>query len=277
MYRDGGLNAVDGPETMRIAVIGFGGMGQSLYRSLQKAGPYRIGAALVPEGLQAEATSAGLAVFHSVANLLGWTPDLVVECAGHEALAGSVSPILRAGVDVVVASVGALADQRLAGDLEASARAGGARLTIASGAVGGLDALAAARLAGLASVTYVGRKPPRAWAGTPAGEKLDLDALTEPATIYEGNARDAALLYPRNANVTASIAIAGIGFEDTRVRLVADPSVDRNVHELTVVGAFGSFSVKLENAALPSNVKTSWLAALSIEKSIRSHFDAIRF
>ncbi|HVR54655.1 MAG TPA: aspartate dehydrogenase, partial [Pseudorhodoferax sp.] len=172
-------------------------------------------------------------------------------------------------------SVGALGDAALRAEIEEAARAGGGRPLVASGAIGGLDALRAARAsgaAGLHSVRYTGRKPPLAWAGTPAEARCDLAAVREPTVVFEGHAAEAARAFPKNANVTAAVALAGIGFERTAVTLVADPGVTANVHELQATGAFGSLSLQLANAPLPDNPKTSWLAALSIEAALHAHF-----
>src|SRR5690606_15993483 len=155
--------------------------------------------------------------------------DLVVECAGHRAIEDHVMPALAAGYPCVVTSVGALAAPGLPERLEAAARAGGSRLELLAGAMGAIDALAAARLGGLDEVIYTGSKPPVAWKGTPAQQACDLDGLTDAAVVFEGNARDAARLYPRNANVAATLALAGVGFERAGVRLIADPRASGNV------------------------------------------------
>jgi aspartate dehydrogenase len=155
--------------------------------------------------------------------------------------------------------------------LAAAGTAGRARLITVSGAIGGLDALDAARGSAINAVRYTGRKPPQAWLGTPAAQACDLGAIREATLVFEGSAGDAARLYPKNANVTAAVALAGVGFDKTEVRLMADPSVTRNVHELEVEGNFGRFVIRLENSALPQNARTSWLAALSIEAELRKY------
>ena len=93
--------------------------------------------------------------------------------------------------------------------------------------------------------------------------------------FFEGSAREAAQTYPFNANVTATLALAGIGFEDTKVRLVADPGVTRNVHEFSVRSACGDFTMRLEGFPSPANPKTSLLAGYSVARELLNRADAI--
>lgn len=262
--------------TPLVVSIGFGAIARSLAAALA-AGPdgLRLGGALLPEGRKA-AVPAGMTRWTGVEALIAAKPDLVVECATHAAVREAVPPLLAAGIDVVIASIGALGDPAARAAVEAAARRGGARATTVPGAIGGLDALGAAALAGLDSVAYVGRKPPAAWAGTPAEQAVDLAGLSEAAVFYDGDAGAAARDYPKNANVTAAVALAGLGFERTRVRLIADPAASGNSHEIEARGAFGALRIVLDNAALPANPRTSWLAALSVERTVRRHFSALR-
>lgn len=253
----------------RIAVIGHGAMGRYLLPRLARLLP-RAELALVLR--EPGEVPAGCTPLSGAAPLQAWRPSLLIECAGHGAVREHVPGALRAGVDTIITSVGALADAGLRAELDASALAGASRLITVAGAIGGLDALDAARSAGLDSVRYIGRKPPLSWSGTPAQQAFDLAALTQATVIFQGSARESARAYPKNANVTAAVALAGIGFERTEVTLVADPGVTQNCHELEVRGAFGEFHIRLANAPLPDNPKTSWLAALSLEAQIRRYF-----
>jgi len=255
-----------------IVSLGFGAMARSLAASLA-AGPsgLRLSGFLLPAESRAD-TPEGMTRWTGIADLIAAKPDLVVECATHEAVRETVPALLAAGIDVVIVSIGALGDPATVAKLEDAARRGGARPTAVSGAIGGLDVLRSAALAGLDSVTYVGRKPPAAWTGTPAESILDLATLAEATVFYEGNAVEAARDYPKNTNVTAAVALAGVGFEKTRVRLVADPAAPGNTHELEAKGAFGDFRIVLNNKPLPENPKTSWLAALSVEQAVLRRF-----
>ena len=203
-----------------------------------------------------------------VASLLADKPDAVAECASHVAVHDYGPAILEAGRDLIVISIGSLSDEALYTRLAQAATTGGARLVLPAGALGGIDALSAARLSGLESVVYTGRKPPKAWKGTPAEKLLALDTIKEPVVFFEGSARMAATVYPFNANVAATLAIAGIGLDNTQVRLVADPGIERNVHEFAVRSACGDFAVKLEGRPSPANPKTSLLAGYSVAREL---------
>lgn len=190
---------------------------------------------------------------------------LVVEAAGHQALADYGEAALAQGSDLLVASVGALADPELLGRL--TDHPGKGQLLLPAGALTGIDGLAAARAGGLTKVTYTARKPPATLAD-------DLDADRE-TVLFEGNAREAALAFPRSTNVAATVALAGLGFEETVVRVIADPAVDMNIHVVEAEGAFGEFSLRISGRPLPGNPKTSSLTAMSLLRAVNNRTSAI--
>lgn len=253
-----------------IAIIGSGAIGEAVAAFLAEHHDVTIVAAIVEPGMEARARD----VFGSRANVvtdvasLSIPVDLAVDCAGHPALRQHGAEILARGIDLVSVSSGALADAVLYERLAAAAKEGHSQLRVVSGAIGALDALSAASVGELQHVTYRGRKPPKGWRGSPAEAKLDLDALSEAAVHFSGSARTAALEYPKNANVAASVALAGIGFDGTQVELIADPAATRNVHEIVAEGDFGRFEFRIAGDALPDNPRSSAITAMSVVREI---------
>jgi aspartate dehydrogenase len=250
----------------RIALIGFGAIGGRVASVLRQQAPdCPIVAVLLRPG-SARAVP-GVPVVTDIAGLRAAQPELVLECAGQAALASVGPAVLAAGIDLVVASVGALADPEMESLLRGAAEESHARLTLATGAVGGLDALSAMRLAGPIRVLYRSRKPPAAWAGSAAEKLVDLANLTSATSFARVSARRAALDYPKNANVAATIALAGAGLDATECELVADPSVSANIHEIEAHGPTGEMFVRMEGVPDPENPRTSMLTAYSMVKA----------
>ena len=272
--------------TGHVAIIGFGAIAQELIAILcaQDGGAPGAISILVREGREkvartrAQEIIAGrcsVEVMSDLAGLLAGRPDVLVECAGHGAVQSFGAVVLAAGTDMIVASVGALADAALEAELRAAAAGSGAQLTLPAGAIGGVDVLAAARLAGIADVTYTGRKPPEAWRGTPAEAAIDLGNLAIETVFFEGSAREAASAYPKNANVAATLALAGLGMDATRVRLVADPGAQANSHEFSVRSNAVDFSMTLTAKPSPLNPKTSASTVYSIARAVLNRSQAI--
>ncbi|GAA4336009.1 aspartate dehydrogenase [Pigmentiphaga soli] len=268
--QEGGPAAVPA-RPLRIALVGCGAIGQIVLEAIRRDAAFEV-AAVVTTARGAGAAAAflrGLGIEAEVGTALPPSGiDLVAEAAGQEAVARHVVPALRRGIRGIVASVGALSVPGCAEAIEAAAREGGTQVEMIAGAIGAIDALAAARTGRLDSVRYFGRKPPQAWRGTPAETSHDLDALAAPAVVFSGSAREAALRFPKNANVAATVAFAGLGLDRTEVQLIADPAATQNVHVLQAEGEFGRLELILSNAPSARNPKTSALAAYSLVRAL---------
>jgi aspartate dehydrogenase len=255
-----------------VGLIGCGGIAQDVVAALgaSTANGVRIVGALARPGRGDEARGrlCEIDIVETLDALLARGPELVAEVAGQAAVAEHGDKVLRSGIDFLVISVGALADPALLGRLKSAAHDGNSRILLPAGAIGGIDAIAAMRVAGLTSVRYRSRKPPAAWRGSPAERVVDLGALTQRTVLYKGTAGEAALLYPQNANVAAAVALAGLGFDATEVELVADPDAPGNVHEIEAEGAAGRFAIQLQGKPSRSNPKTSALAAMSVARAL---------
>jgi len=191
--------------------------------------------------------------------------DLIVEAASQDAIRAYALNVLKAGKDLMIMSVGALVDSELAEEIRRCAKESGKRVYIPSGAIAGLDGVKAAVIGRVDIVILTTRKPPEGLKDAPyvKQKKMQLEKLKNPALIYEGPAIEACKLFPANVNVAAALGLVGIGVEKTRVQIIADSSIKRNIHEIMVKGEFGELKVNIKNIPLISNPKTSCLAALS--------------
>jgi aspartate dehydrogenase len=206
--------------------------------------------------------------------LLESQPDFVVECARQRVLQDLGPLILESGKSLVLSSVGALATEATHEKLTQAAKQGGARMFIPAGALGGIDALAAARHVGISSVRYTRRAPPSTWVKSGAMAETEARALDQPKAVFEGTAREAAQRYPKNANVTATIALAGIGFERTHVMLLADPAATANVHVVEAHGPFGTLRTEISAAPITGST-SSRIVAGSLVRAVLSHIERI--
>jgi len=263
---------------LKVLMIGYGAVAGYAAARLSGHPAVRIEWGLCRAGREAAAKAAlgdDVRLITTVADLAG-PVDVAIDCAGHAGLAAHGPDLLARGIDVATVSIGALADAALADRLADAARAGGAQLELVAGAIGAVDALAAARQGGLDRVTYTARKPPAGWRGTAAEEAIDLDHLEAPVEFFRGTAREAALRYPKNANVAATIGLAGLGLDETTASLIADPTSDGNRHEIAAAGAFGSFRFEIEGRPLPGNPKSSSLTAMAVVRAILNRATPIR-
>lgn len=263
---------------MNLGIIGVGAIGAYVRQGLEQRG-HSIGALLVrPERVRELADELPGPLYVGCVADLPDDIDLMIDCAGQSALKMHGPAILRRGFDLLTVSIGALAHADLTTELEQAAEHGKATLHLASGAIGALDCLRAAGAGRIDSVTYTGTKPPAGWKGSPAEQQLDLESLTGEAQLhFAGSAREAALRYPKNANVAAAVALAGVGMDQTQVRLIADPNVDQNIHEVLAAGEFGQFRFEIRGNALPDNPKSSALAAMSVVSQVEQMAQRIRF
>jgi aspartate dehydrogenase len=182
--------------------------------------------------------------------------DLVVEAASHAAVATYATGWLERGADVLLMSIGALGDDKLRQEIFEAAASCDRSVFVPSGAIGGLDLLRSARVGRIDAVHLTTSKPP-----TTLG--VEVDGAAGPSVLFDGPASDAVRAFPQNVNVAAAVSLSGIGFDRTRVTVVADPSLTVIVHELEITGEFGRARVTLSNEPDTINPKTSRLAIMS--------------
>ncbi|MDH3365419.1 MAG: aspartate dehydrogenase [Thermoplasmata archaeon] len=258
---------------MKICVIGCGAIGAAIAREMEHLS--NIDTVYLTDRSQECATrlQQKLAKVSYVPDIVPILNDigLVVEAASQDAARYYVPLALSAGVDVLIMSVGVLHDEEFQADTHRLAKRKGAKVHVPSGAVGGIDALSAARLDEMDEVLLTTTKPPSAFGKNQylASKGVVPSEIRVRTELFEGSAREAVKHFPQNINVAATIALAGIGFDKTKIRIVCDPQVKTNEHHLQARGRFGELDVVTRNVPSPRNPKTSYLAAMSAISAIK--------
>ena len=258
-----------GPK-LRVAVAGLGSIGAKVVGELERGIEGLVLAAVASQNPEKHrAWLDGLTTKPAVLPIeaLGEAADIVVECAPSKLVRSIVAPVVSRGKTAIVLSVGALLENE---DLIALAKDNGGQIVVPTGALIGLDAMAAASVGTIHSVRMVTRKPVEGLVGAPhlVDNNIAIEGITEPLRIFEGTARQAAKGFPANLNVAVALSLAGIGPDRTRVEIWADPTITRNTHRIEVDSDSARFSMSIEN--IPSeNPKTGLITALSVIACLR--------
>ena len=204
-------------------------------------------------------------------HLLSSNPvELVVEAASQDAVRKDAVSILQNKKDMMIMSAGALLDESVFEVISDACRDFGKTVYLPSGAIAGLDALKAVK-DDLESVMLVTTKNPASFIGAPFFDSSDInpDKISEPTILFDGVAKDAISLFPKNVNVSALLSLVGLGSKNTNVRVIADPNTNKNTHQINAQGKFGKISMTVENIPDVTNPKTSRLATLSAIELLR--------
>ena len=257
--------------TLRVAIGGFGAIGKVVAQHVDRGiDGLTLAAISARDQARAETAMAGFRRPVPVVPLASlWEhADLIVECAPAALLRELAEPALAHGRRVMVLSCGALLDNF---DLVEMARRHGGRVLVPTGALLGLDAVAAAAEGDITSVHMITRKPPPGLAGAPYLEEnaISVSGLSEAKRVFAGTAREAARGFPANVNVAAALALAGIGPDRTTIEIWADPTVTRNTHRIEVEADAARFLLQIENVPSTENPRTGRLTALSVIAALR--------
>lgn len=257
---------------LRVGIGGLGAIGTALTLELDKGIPgLELRAVSARDADKAQQRLSGLVSKPRIVSLaqLAELADVVVECAPASVYDEIARPAIEAGKILVTMSSGALLSRA---DLIERAKATGARIIVPSGGILGLDALKAAAEGEIHSVMLISRKPPRSLDGAPylVANNISVLHLKSATRVFQGNAREAALAFPANANVAATLSLAGIGAERTRIEIWADPEARENIQEVRVRSAAADFEIRLASHPLPDNPRTGSLTPKSVIATLRS-------
>ncbi len=270
-FTDANAPASQAGPSIKTAIAGLGTIGTTLVRKLSQGAIPGIELTAVAARDSEKARrildelGCGVPVL-PLADLVS-VADLVVECAPSAILPEIARPVLAAGKKVMVLSVGALLSNP---DLLDLAKKTGGQIIVPTGALLGLDAVSAAAEGKIASIRMVTRKPVKGLLGAPYLEEhgIKIEGITEPLMVFEGSAREAAKGFPANLNVAVALSLAGIGPDETRLEIWADPTVTRNTHRIVVESDSARFDMTIEN--IPTeNPKTGRITALSVIAALR--------
>jgi aspartate dehydrogenase len=253
---------------MRLGLIGCGAIGGEVVRAANE-GTLAPGVQLAAVLVRRPRAEPDPLITHDPEIFFDRDLEAIVECAGHQAVRDHGVRCLESHADLVLTSIGALVDDDQYARLEQAAGRTGRKLRVASAGIGALDILGAAAIGGLTRVEMTVRKDPSAWWGTEAEHVCDLASLREPLVIYAGSVREGAARYPQNVNISAAVALAGLGLDRTRLTIVADPTIQSHVVEIFAEGAFGSFRFTEDVLPTEANPKTGRLVAMAVIRTIR--------
>ena len=241
-------------EKVKVGLIGCGAIGTVLAEAIERK--LVVCDELVVYDFDAEkaqklkcALKFPVTITASVDELLASKPKVVVEAASQQSAKQYAAKIVASGTKLIVMSTGALLDLNV--DLT--------KIHVPSGAIGGLDALSSAALAGIDEVTLTSRKNPKAFGADNKEEKV----------MYEGYAEEAARKFPREMNVAATLALT-VKPAKVKVKVVSDPKVTRNTHEIWAKWRYGEMTLRFANEPHPDNPHTSALAAWAAIKLLQT-------
>lgn len=259
------------PASLTVAIAGFGAIGKTVARTLDRGIPgLKLVAVSARDLDKARKALAGFKKKPAVVPLakLPALAEVIVECLPAASFAEIAIPALKKGRTLVVITVGALLNHPDLGKL--AARHGG-RVVVPTGALIGLDAVRAAAEGEIRSVRMISRKPPRGLAGAPhlVVNNITVEGIDAPLKVFEGSARDAVRGFPANVNVAAALSLAGIGPDRTTIEVWADPGIDRNTHSIEVEADSARFSMTIANVPSEENPRTGKITALSVVAALR--------
>ena len=243
----------------KIGILGYGAIGQEIYKKISKKiiNGYSV-VGIFSNDIESQNISKKIKC-KSFEELLKKKPNIIIEAASVEACKDYAEKILKNKIDFICLSVCSFADKNFFKKIFSLTKKINNKLYVPTGAIAGLDAIASASLSKeLKYVKLIQRKPPKALLSI-----LKLKKIKKEKILSRSTARKVCNDFPKNSNIAATLAICGIGFDKTKVIVIADPKVKKNIAEIEAIGKFGKLKVVLENNP-SSNPKTSRLAAMSV-------------
>jgi aspartate dehydrogenase len=264
-------------KNLRVSIIGCGAIGTEIAKAINGTKEVRLTAVVDVDRQKAEKVAALSTDKPRITDIDGAIrlSDLVLESAFKTVVPVIVKKAIKMKKDIMIMSEGGLIEHL---ELIEMARKKNVCIYLPSGALAGIDGVKSAMAGKVYSVTLTTSKPPIALKGAPYldKKKIDIMGIKKKTVIFEGSAREAVAGFPANVNVAFCLSFAGFGFDKTKVKLIADPALKINMHEIEIEGEFGRIYTRTENVPSPANPKTSYLAALSAVATFKRILDPIK-
>jgi len=259
----------------RLAIIGCGALATEIVKSIVtgKLRNYKVVALLDKNKKRSRSLAEILGnkelSVETIEELLNRRPDIVVEVASPQAVREYADRILEAGATLIVMSSGGLLDAQFLARLREIAKKKRTKIIVPSGAIGCIDvAKALSNVGGEVRVKLITVKKASAFRDGDL-EKLDLrrEDIKMKTLVFSGKASDAIKFFPTMINVAATLSIALK--HDIDVEIYADPTIEKTVHQIIIDSPATRISLKMENMHHPENPRTSYIAALSLIKTLQ--------
>lgn len=264
---------------MRVGVAGIGAVGGEVVQSLDRGDVPGCRLSGIASRTVEKAAALNETLRQPVPVLdfadLAEASDCVVEALPPELFGDLAETVLRAGKKLIVLSASQLLGRD---DLISISDESGGHILVASGAILGLDALNAAKIGGIYTVNIITRKPVDGLKNAPfvARSGIDLTNLNEPMQVIKGSVTDVAREFPANVNVAAAVSLAGLGPDETRMEVWADPNLTRNTHTVEVTSESSDFTMSIQNRPSIENPATGIITARSVIVLLRRFYSSLQ-
>ena len=172
------------------------------------------------EHRESMANDLGIDACDSYEELINKDLDYIIEATNPLATKDVLEKTLCKGINVVLLSIGALADEDYYEYIKKICIKHNVKIHLASGAICGFQVLRTAGLMNMTKASLTNTKGPKALKKTTLYQE---NFETEEATVFDGTAYDAILNLPTGINVGVATALATMGVYNTGVKILSKP------------------------------------------------------
>ena len=256
---------------LKLCIIGLGFIGTTVVEYLNKfKGKFKLQAIFDLENKRMLETKRSFPKVRFMNDLTDFSDcDVVIEAASQQVVEQIFDDIVSTEKIFIPMSIGAFLSYETLYERYKSLDDKKKLVMLPSGAIGGFDCIETLDFAGIEKAKLITSKPLSVFENHSYVKEKQIELSDNKKTrIFKGNTEDASKIFPKSINVGARLALSTLGPLDTEVEVYADPSIDQNIHEIEIVSKAGEYKFTFQNNPSPTNPKTSWLAALSLLRTL---------